>query len=184
MNPLYAIGQHAIALIRKQAEQGVDIDGKRYEYSTKPYAMPLQPRLRKFSKTDRLGIFKTNSGKLWAVVRGGYRDYRAMAGRATDSDFLDFSGAMLRSIDTLRTEKTTTGEQIVIGFRDVEQARKAFWLNVSGAGKSRKLWKFLGLTPQNQEALARFAEQELLKSMVIQEDIIRSVRESIKSPTA
>jgi hypothetical protein len=179
MNPLYAIGQKAIELIREQTQKGTDADGKPYAYSTKPYAMPLQPRLRKFIKTDRVGVFKTKQGKLWAVVRGGYRDYRAMAGRKDDGDYLDFSGAMLRALDVVRVENTQQSDRIVIGFQDAEQARKAFWLNVSGAGKSRKLWKFLGLTPKNQEALARFAEQELLKSVAFKEDVIKSIQETL-----
>jgi|YNPBryulayer2012_1023412.scaffolds.fasta_scaffold130277_1 hypothetical protein len=48
--------------------------------------------------------------------------------------------------------------QIVISFSDPLSEKKAFFLNISGVGKSRKLWKFLGLTKENEKILLEYAE--------------------------
>jgi hypothetical protein len=55
---------------------------------------------------------------------------------------------------------TPEDDSITVGWSDATLAQRAFWLNVSGAGKSRHLWKFLGLSQAQQEALAaRYAPQ-------------------------
>ena len=146
----------AIELINEQIEQGVDFNGKPYAYSTKPFVMPYGrlpggKSVRKaLEKSGRIQSFKTKGGALWVRVPGGYADLRAMRGRSNTGDFLQDTGAMLADLQPIKTTDT----EAVIGFRDRKQAEKAYYLNVSGAGKSRRLWRFLGLTAENRQKLA------------------------------
>ncbi|MHB2150577.1 hypothetical protein ACX8XP_16105 [Calditrichota bacterium LG25] len=56
---------------------------------------------------------------------------------------------MLRNLKIIKAENN----QVIIGFTDPIQAQKAFWLNISGVGRSRKLWKLLGLRKEQWEQL-------------------------------
>lgn len=153
------IAAKAIELLNKQVEQGIDEKGNKYRYSTKPFAMPsgaLKIKARKQAiKDSKLSAFNTTSGALWYVVNGGYKSLREMRGQNPEGDFLQVTGRMLGALSTLRA----TDNEIAIGFTDAKQAQKAFWLTVSGAGKSRALWRFMGLTKDNQEALAKYAAE-------------------------
>lgn len=104
--------------------------------------------------------FTTKHGKLWYLIYGGYRSWREINKRNPDGDFLQWSGQMLRSISA----KQESDDRAVIYFADAESAKKAFWLNVSGAGRSRKLWKFFGLTKENEQKLLEYAAELLGKN--------------------
>jgi len=68
-----------------------------------------------------LAPFKAKDGKLWAVVKGGYKDLRAMRGQKTDGDWLTSTGAMMRNLNVAGV----TDETVRIGFDDPVQERKA-----------------------------------------------------------
>lgn len=153
------IAAKAIELINNQIKQGVDEKGNAYEYSTKPFAMPggaLKLKAKKQAIADgKLLPFQTNSDALWYVVAGGYKSLRELRGQNTEGDYLQVSGRMLGALTTLRANPN----EIAIGFSDAKQAQKAFWLTVQGAGKSRALWRFMGLTKESQEELAKYAAE-------------------------
>jgi hypothetical protein len=158
------IALKAIELINTQAEEGVDMDGKQYAYSTKPFAMPLGAgRFRKSAKAmvkaGKINIIK-RSDKDWAIIVGGYKALREERGLSSSSDFLQDSGAMLRAL----TVEAKDEKSAIIKFSDAAAAQKAFWLTVSGAGKSRKLWKFFGLNDKSRAELMEFAARELAAS--------------------
>lgn len=146
------MGFYIIELINKQIIDGVDVDGKKYAYSTKPFARPVGgsklKRIASLEKEGKLHRFRTKEGKLWMVVTGGYRSLREMQGRDPDGDFLQSTGQMLRSM-----VPSVQGEDVVVKFSDARSARLAFYFTVSGVGKSRKLWKFLGLTDASRQQL-------------------------------
>lgn len=155
---LELLGFKAIELINNQIDKGVDADGKPFEYSTRPFAMPRKGKFPKmFEKSGRIKYFKSKKGRLWQLVTGGYKDWRRMNNRNPEGDFLNWSGSMLRSMSS----RADGANKAVVYFAIPEDAKKAFWFNVSGAGKSRKLWKFFGLTPQNENVLAQFAGENL-----------------------
>lgn len=150
----------AIELIREQIDEGIDADGKPYAYSTKPFAKPygkLTKKLERMLKKepDRLGIIKRNGGN-WLVVKKGYKDWRELNNRSSDGDFLQWTGQLLRSMSA-RAEGENVG---VVYFTDAAMAERAFWMNVSGVGRGRKLWKFLGLTKANEQKLAEWAKEK------------------------
>lgn len=147
------IGYRAIELLNEQLDKGVDKDGKKYSYSTKPFAIPYDRRLKGQKPLEKDGLirpFKSKSGALWIVVTKGYAWWREFNRRQSNTDFLNWTGAMLRALTVIRSSDT----EVVVGFNDPMQSQKSFWFNVSGVGKSRKLWLFMGLTAESEQKLA------------------------------
>lgn len=147
-------------LLFDQIKQGIDQDGKKYQYSTKPFVRPAGG-LRTTKALQKSGDVKfftaKKSGNMWVYIKGGYKAYREMKGRSGDDDFLQFSGRMLQGMAT-RVTGNNTAE---VYFVDQQAAKQAFWLTIGGAGKSRKLWKFMGLTKANEEKLANETAAQL-----------------------
>lgn len=154
------VGMRALEMIEENIAAGVSYDGTRYAYSTKPFARPIGKLTgrAKMVKEGRLKLFNTAEGKLWAVVTGGYKDWRRMNKLNPDGDYLQATGAMLRNLNVVEATDTT----VRLGFTDPTQRRKAFWLEVTGASRSRRLWKFLGLSDQQREELAAYAASLLV----------------------
>lgn len=163
------LGTNAQEMIEASIAEGTDRDGKPYSYSTKPFARPLgglnsTQRKRLLLKRNTTGadpavqVFTARSGALWAVFKNGYRSFKEIAyQRPGGGNFLQASGDMLRAMNVIGA----TDSSATIGFMDAEAARKAFWLNVSGAGRSRSTWKFMGLRPDQQAALAELAAERI-----------------------
>lgn len=150
------IAVRARQMILDNVTKGIDIDGKRYGYSETPFARPYDPKLKGVKglvKEGRLMLFLKGKQRFWMVVKKGYKDYRRMKGQNPDGDFLQVSGAMLRNLQI--TELTDTS--FTLGFTDAVQLKKALWFNVMGVGKSKKLWKFLGLRKEQETELAEYA---------------------------
>ena len=152
------IGFKAKEIILRRIGEGRDTDGNQFRYSRNPYSQPYDPKLAK--KLGKAGhrLFKKNGGKLWMLVHGGYYSVRKAKGRGTENDFLQDEGTMLKALG-VRTGTNTA----ILGFTDALQSKKAYWLNISGVGKRRVLWKFMGLNTKEQDELAEFATRLLLK---------------------
>jgi len=166
MADIVKIGFFALQLLQEQIKQGIDENGKPYKYSTRPFARPFTNKIknqRQLKNDGKISVTTTKSGKRWMVITGGYRSYRELIGRNPDGDFLQDSGAMLQSL----TVKKRSATDAVITFSDAKSAQKAFWLSVSGAGKSRSLWKFMGLTAANKKRLEEFAAQQVTTDEVL-----------------
>lgn len=166
------IAIRALELLHEQIERGYDIYSNKYEYSTKPFARPAGGivRFREFaSKAQKSGLLhyftNKNSKSKWVIFTKGYKSFRALAGRNPDGDFLNFTGELLSSL----TYKVNSDE-IIIGFSSRRAAEKAYYLNVTGAGKSRKFWRFLGLTDKNEGILADFAGEIFARNINILQD--------------
>ncbi|MEO0075962.1 MAG: hypothetical protein ABIK31_07700 [candidate division WOR-3 bacterium] len=164
---LQKLSIRAVELINEQIARGVDADGKSYKYSTRPFARPAGgiPRFGQFAKKaekeGRLQYYTTKKGSKWVIFKGGYADYRKLTGRNPDGDFLEFTGEMLASMTGFARQPN----QVVVGFSSQKAAERAFWFNVSGVGKNRKLWKFLGLTPENEKVLVNYAAELLTRTV-------------------
>ena len=160
-------------MILDNAREGIDIKGKKYQYSTKPFARPYDPSLKGikgYVADKRLELFRTKQDKLWMIVTKGYKDYRMMRGQDPDGDFLTVSGAMLRNLQVT----SLTDTDVTLGFTDSVQLKKALWFNVMGVGKGKKLWEFLGLRKQQEEELARYAAS-LFTAEFLQQQINRAI---------
>lgn len=144
-----------ISLMREQIQQGIDMEGKPYHYSERPFYIPYSQRI-----VNKLG--KGNEGVIYTVIKRGdnlgliiqsYKAYKQMM--AKSMDFLVWTGEMLSAL----TIKSYSYTFAIVGFNNEEAAKRAFYFNVSGVGKSRKLWKFFGLTAKNQKVVDDYAYQ-------------------------
>ncbi len=162
---LKRVGVRVVQMIEDNVRKGISSDGRRFAYSTRPFARPLtrSPKNKEFIAQGRLVPYLTKKGKLWAVVPGGYKDWRSMKGLNPDGDFLQDSGEMMRNLAVIGV----TDDAAILGFTDEEAAKKAFWLNDVGAGKSRRLMKFLGIRPEQRKELALFVGENLTADDVL-----------------
>lgn len=159
------IALKAIEMINENIRKGFSYDGEQFQYSTKPFGMPYNQKSARAmgkprSQKNPEGLYsvvrsKKRGGKMWMIVFGGYKQFKEKVNPEAKDDFLTWSGRMLRNMKTLEVNEEKMTAQI--GFTDPAQTQKAFWFNVSGVGKSRKLWKFLGLSPAQQQELAEFS---------------------------
>lgn len=149
------IGQHSIVIIKKRVADGIFLEGSSdgaSQYSTKPFAMPtgaIKPRslmlsILKGKKADDVQLFQTKTGKLWALIKNGYRWLREQAGKPSAKVDMRWTSEMMRSLMVLSAD-VETGE-IVIGHKGKQNEDLAYWHNVAGAGRSKKIRKWLALT--------------------------------------
>lgn len=141
-----------VAYIEENIKAGIDYEGNKFQYSQKPFYRPFSESIYK-----KLG--KSNKGKLYEIVTSkngkkgmiilGYDQYKKYMSPNTYNTYLTYTGSMLRSLTLIKIDNN----QAIIGFTNRSDAEKAYYLNVSGAGKSRKLWKFLGITTKQKEIL-------------------------------
>jgi hypothetical protein len=165
MDVMKAVGARALAMIEENVRRGVGYDGRQFLYSMKPFARPIpkgftKKRLKELEAAERIKRFRTKEGKLWMVVMHGYRDYRQMIGADPNGDFLQLTGAMMRNLNVIDSDVDT----VRLGFDDPVQARKALYLSVTGAGKSRRLWRFMGITQKQQNELTEYAAGMLVEA--------------------
>lgn len=152
-------------MILENVAAGLDIHGKKYKYSTRPFARPFDPKLKGvkgLAKEGRLTIFLRGKTRHWMVVTGGYEDYRRMKGKNPTGDWLTDTGAMLRNLQIIEL----TDESASLGFTDPLQLKKATWLNIEGAGKGKRLWQFLGLRKEQEIELAQYAASLLTEKYI------------------
>ena len=88
-----------------------------------------------------------------------YAKFRSNRGRQITPVNLNFTGRMLSSMASRRVSR---GVQEIY-FTRAEEARKAYYHNVTGAGKGRITRKFFGFNQNEKSALARFFKSRLLK---------------------
>jgi len=168
---LREIALRAVELINEQIAEGIDIRGQRYAYSTKPFVRPFDPRIKNIQALVKQGkiteFTSKKTGSLWMYVAGGYKSYREMIGRNPDGDFLTDTGKMLASMSV-----RVTGEgEAEVYFNEPEAAEQAFWLTVSGAGKSRRLWRFLGLTAERKQQLEQEVAEDFGEQLIV--DVVK-----------
>ena len=106
---------------------------------------------------------RTSQGKGYLGAFRPYSDsyakFRANRGRNINPVDLNFTGRMLGS---MATRKLSRGVQEIY-FTRAEEARKAYFHNVTGAGKGRITRKFFGFNQNEQNKLRQFFKSRLLK---------------------
>lgn len=152
---LRQIGLRAIAFIRERTLKGTDADGKPFHpYSTTPFARPYGgiTQRAKANLGDRLKVFTSpKSGKLWAVIQGGYAEYKRAAYPSDGGVNLSATGALLRALTIVSVDEATN--TVVIGFARAEAAEVALYHDQIGAGPNRAIRHFMGVTPSERDEL-------------------------------
>jgi hypothetical protein len=160
---LQIAGIRVIALIEENIKKGVGYDGTKFAYSDKPFYRPYDHNLlKKLGGKNGLGkyynVVTSKTGKLGMIILGGYKEYKRKVYPSAFNHFLTVSGKMLRSMNL-----KVNDSEAIISFTGEDNINKAFWLNVSGAGRSRKLWKFLGISNNQLKELSKDLTDEFYK---------------------
>ena len=162
------VGLYVVMVIRRRTKEGKFLPGTTSEnYSVKPFAMPLlaagvgvgEKLYGMATKKQGASLFVANSGNLWVVITGGYKNVRELAGYQSSKVDLTWSGRMLGNLGIL-PGSITPGEAS-LGFTLKEAKERALWHNVMGAGKSKSKHVFMGLTKPEEDELAKFIGREL-----------------------
>lgn len=158
------IGSIALQMINENIRAGKSYDGEMFRYSENPFWRPYDPtiakKLGKPGEREDGALYKllTNKDGKLSMLVFGYKAYKAKIYPDSAGDFLTATGKMLRNLQITKIDESAG--VVTLGFTDPEQEKKAFYLNVSGAGPSRKLWRFLGLTKAQETELAEIAAKE------------------------
>jgi len=168
------IGVEALAFIEENIRRGFDYEGNKFSYSTRPFFRPWHPVIqRKLGGKEGEGkyyktVFSKTTGAAGMIILGGYKEYKKMVYPDAADKFLTVKGKMLRSMNAKATDN-----EAAISFSDPEESQKAYWFNVSGVGRSRKLWKFLGVTKQQLSKIEDMVRDEYIK--IAQEELAKFV---------
>ncbi len=178
---LAKLGNKTLFIIRRRTKQGMFLPGSSDNagnYSEKPFAMPLtalnqtnQGTIRRAAGTDsnrskvydpeNFQIFTAKSKALWVLVKGGYSKLRSLLGKQNDKVTMTWSGSYLRDLGVIRTGSNSA----TLGWKSSENQKLAYWHNIAGAGKSKRIHKILGLTKQEEKELIPIVEKELIKNL-------------------
>lgn len=136
-----------LKLIKQNTRVGIDADGQPFApYSTLPFVRPaagLQKKaLKSLEQSKLLTYFNTKEGKLWVLIQGGYAALKKAQYPGDNTVNLSAKGSMLRSLGVLSVDEGGG----VIGFTRQEEAEKASYHILTGAGKRKTLRNFLGLS--------------------------------------
>lgn len=142
------IGMKICELIIRNADEGIDINGKKFAPFSFSYWFA-----KKYKKKSKS---KTKKGKSRYLKQ-------AESAFATEKNnvFLTQSGAMLAAIDVVKIDEKTS--EITIGFNDKNASKIAFYHNVSGAGKGRVIRRFFGVKKADEDELYSYAVEQLAK---------------------
>jgi len=176
MKKLFQIaGVKVLAFIEENIKKGIDYEGNAFQYSTNPYYIPFNDAIyKKLGGKNGNGklfqmVYSKRTGLLGMIILGGYKAYKEKVHPSAAKSYLTVTGKMLRSMDVKATDN-----EAIISFTGEEEQQKAFWFNVSGVGRSRKLWKFLGITEMQKKQLT----EELTESA--REIVVAKLGEIIK----
>lgn len=153
---MYRAGLLAVKIIRERTLAGKDIDGQPFKpYGTRTFARPAGG-ITKTARANLKGLvsYFRRGGSLWIAVQGGYKAFKDAVYGDSSTVNLQAEGHMLRSLTVLEPVDTASGI-VRVGFTRTEEAEKAFWHNVSGAGKSRAIRRFMGLSQVEKSLIAQ-----------------------------
>lgn len=168
------IGVTAVSIIRRRTQRGRDHKGKAFKaYSTKGYLQKIDltaesggstAKLRKHYNSEQKWTRKKKSQSTarFVWIKGGYKQFRSIQGRTTKPNLM-FTGMMLKNERVKKVSDST----VLIGLLG-EQARKAYYHNISGAGKSRRKRIFQRITADREirklrDILDKHVNRELKK---------------------
>ena len=152
-----------ISTIRQNTNAGIDSTGKPFQpYSRLPFGMPLGAFLERTTKRQRtrlnkegdLEIYRNKkTGSRWVIIDGGYYNFKATwSPKKAAVVNLQWSGLMLKSLQV----ENVTESSAEIAFSQTDKAQLAYYHNISGAGKSKVIRHFMGITDTQKQEIADF----------------------------
>ena len=106
-------------------------------------------------------VFTKGTNQLWILIKGGYKKYRELAGKDTSKVSLIWSGRMMRNLGILNAGEN----EATLGEKDADTKLLASYHNTMGAGKSKRLHKFLGFTDKEIQKMTDFVGDEVMKRL-------------------
>lgn len=163
-----------IFIIRQRTKKGEFLKGSSpgaEKYSEHPLGIPLlaygkgvaNELMNRAENDQDVKLYRNKkTGGLWALVMGGYKEIRNIAGKNNDSVSMNWSGKVLRNLAGMGI-KPMEGN---IGFTDQRAKQIAIWQQVQGAGKSKKKKVFVGFSQKEINQLTQLAGKEIIKSVI------------------
>ena len=161
---LRKLGARAVELINIRTLEGIDAEGKKFVgYSTRPFCRPYagvpKTTINRLEAEGSLSYFTVRGkdrGALWIRIEDGYLEFKRARNPAWNGvvDLHD-TGEMMRNLSVTGTGASS----VTIGFKTFPAAQKAYWHNVSGAGRSHVIRKFLGISPKDMTELIDLIQQ-------------------------
>jgi hypothetical protein len=159
---LKKLGLRAVQFINARTERGIGVNDAGNEvpfedYSERTFARPIGGITKKAQGLlgNRLKMFTTSRGKLWALIEGGYKALKAAMFPGDSSVNLYATGNYLAGRTVTKVD-ASTGE-VTIGFATAYANEIALYHNVLGAGKRKVKRQDMGLTKSERQALAEMA---------------------------
>ncbi|MEW5799976.1 MAG: hypothetical protein AB1728_13325 [Bacteroidota bacterium] len=158
-----------LVIIRERTLSGKFLPGSSPgadQYSTKPFARPLAGLSKAHTKalmSDQSIVF-TKDGEakqIWILVKGGYKQFRSLAGKNTDHVTLTWSGRMMRNLGILNAGNN----EATLGMKSDDTKQLALYHNSMGAGKSRRKHVFMGFTDAEKQRLTNIVGDEVMKRL-------------------
>lgn len=174
------VGKQVVFIIRRRTtEKGEFLPGSSPDagqYSTKTFAMPLfalnkmmESRVinaaannkSKYFDKDNFNLWMSNKGNIWVSVIGGYRKLRELVGRPVEHVMMSFSNKS-KYISSIDSKNIESGFEVDWNNPDAQKLSE--YHEILGAGKSHRLHKIMGLTPEELDGnFKSFVDSELLK---------------------
>lgn len=155
------IGTWIISAINDNIKAGRDIYGSAYKYSNRPFYIPFNQKFwqrvgghRSQDLHKKFSIIKRNGTKLGLIING-YSYFKSIMYPDSVNQFLIATGKMLQR---MHFAIDTTSNTIIVGWEDETQQKKAYFLNVAGAGKGKNLFRFLGLAEKQKAELKTYIQ--------------------------
>jgi hypothetical protein len=172
---LLKLGNKVVAIIRARNLRGEYLPGSTDKgYSTKDAGMPYgglvdrigsgkaSALLKQLEQGDEKTVWKNSkSGKIWILLKGGYKHLRELAGKTSDRVTMNWTGSMMRSLQT----KTDEAQQRVVIYFSNEEAGRIAKFQHEGAGKNKIKRMFMGLTEKEIAPLQDWLGEEIAKKL-------------------
>lgn len=169
---LLQIGSRVLLVIKERTLAGKFLPGSTgsSKYSTTPMPLPFgalqktvqnSMTVRNLIDSEEAVVFKSKAGKKWILLKGGYEQFRELAGKQTDHVTLTWTGQMIRDLKVKSVDVRSA--TVTIGFTDARSEEIADYHQNKGAGKAKITHKFLGLTGTEFNQLLDYISRLLVR---------------------
>lgn len=171
-NDLIIIGNKAVNMILDNIKNKIDDKGNEFA----PYSFPYW-----------VWKYKRNTIKYKKILKKNYRNWNAI-NFALKGEFgaeyeikkknvdMFLSGSMVADLGVLSVDKINDGYRITVGASQRHNVLKIFYHNISGAGKSRVVRRFLYLSKSQEEELAQIAKVFAIQGKWEIEDFLKNLK--------
>lgn len=156
------VGLKTVGMIDDNIESKTDDRGKKFKFYSFEYWLR-----KKYKKKSR--------AKRGSKARQRFMD-AARSAWESDRDNVTLSDTLEMRSDLTVIKVDAQKNTFVIGFETAEAAKKAFWHNISGAGKGRVRRRFMYLSDKQKKSLAEYARDKLAADPDFAKDLAKMLQ--------